>query len=75
MFGTGERGRLCRRRLNLPGVETLTLDDYAGSEGLGRLDLIKLDVEGAEPGMTGGRHASRSALAAKTGALAFAGRA
>jgi FkbM family methyltransferase len=36
-------------------VPTVTIDEYVMTEGLARVDLMKLDIEGAEPGaLTGG---------------------
>lgn len=35
-------------------VEAVTLDDYAASNGLDRIALLKIDVEGAEPDVIGG---------------------
>lgn len=38
-------------------VETATLDDFMAGNGIDRLDLLKIDVEGAEPWVLfGGRH-------------------
>ena len=43
-FGTRTAPDVCRAV-----IETVRLDDWAESEGLQRLDLMKIDVEGAEP--------------------------
>jgi hypothetical protein len=38
-------------------VETVSLDDFAARHGIGRIDVIKCDIQGAEPYMLeGGKH-------------------
>ena len=57
-------------------VDFVTLDDCCASEGIARVDLMKLDVDGHEFGvLAGGRrvlHDSRPALLMETGAWHFA---
>jgi FkbM family methyltransferase len=43
----------CARALQVP---TITLDEYVASHGIGRVDVIKMDIEGAEmPALRGAR--------------------
>jgi FkbM family methyltransferase len=64
-----------RQRMATSVVDFVTLDDCCASEGIERVDLVKLDVDGHEFGvLAGGRRmlkASRPALLMETGAWHF----